>query len=86
MYEMQTEDFYKDISADVKHRFDTSDYPPNHPSGIPSELNKKVIGMFKDEVGGKVIDEFVGLRANCIRIKCLRVKKAKNAKDLKIGG
>ena len=39
MYEIETEDFYKDISADVKHRFDTSDYPPNHPSGIPSGLN-----------------------------------------------
>ena len=32
MYEIQTEDFYKHINADVKHRFDTSDYPPNHPS------------------------------------------------------
>ena len=42
MYEIQTEDFFKDISVDVKHRFDTSDYPPNHPSGIPSGLNKKV--------------------------------------------
>ena len=28
MYEIQTEDFYKDISADVEHRFDTRDYPP----------------------------------------------------------
>ena len=63
MYEIQTEDFYKDISSDVKLRFDTSDYPPNHPSGIPSGFNKKVLGMFKDEVGGKVIGEFVGLRA-----------------------
>ena len=50
MYEVQTEDFYKDISADVKHRFDTSAYPSNHPSGIPSGLNKKVIGMFKDRL------------------------------------
>ena len=49
MYEIQTEDFYKDISEDVKHKFDTSDYPPNHPSGIPSGVNKKVLGMFKDE-------------------------------------
>ena len=56
MYEMQTEDFYKDINTDVKQRFDTSDYPPNHPSGIPSRLNKKVLGMFKDEAGGEVID------------------------------
>ena len=41
MYEIQTEDFYKDISKDVKDRFDTSDYPPNHPSCIPSGLNKR---------------------------------------------
>ena len=34
MYEIQTEDFYKDISADVKHRFDTSNYSGNHSSGI----------------------------------------------------
>ena len=63
MYEIQTKDFYKDISADVKRMFDTRDYPPDHPSGIPSGFNKKVLGMFKDEAGGKVIDEFVGLRA-----------------------
>ena len=66
MYEIQTEDFYKDISKDVKDRFDTSDYPPNHPSGIPSGFNKKVLGMFKDEVKGMVIYEFVGLRAKKI--------------------
>ena len=83
MYEIQTEDFYKDISEDVKHRFETSNYPPIHPSGIPSVFNQKVLGMFKDEAGGKVIDEFVGLRVNCIRIKCLRVKKVKNVRGLK---
>ena len=42
MCEIQTEDFYKDISGDVKNRFDTSDYPENHPSGIPTGINKKV--------------------------------------------
>ena len=41
MYEIQTEDFYNDISGDVKDRFDTSGYPPDHPSGIPSGFNKK---------------------------------------------
>ena len=69
MYEIQTEDFYKDISEDVKDRFDTSDYPPNHPSGIPSRWNKKVLGMFKDEVRGEVIDEFVGLKAKMYSYK-----------------
>ena len=63
MYEIETEDFYKDISEDVKDRFDTSDYPENHPSGIPTGINKKVLGMMKDEAAGKIIKEFVGLRA-----------------------
>ena len=54
MYEIQTEDFYKDMSKDVKDRFDTSDYPPNHPSGIPSGFNKKVLGMFKEVMGLKL--------------------------------
>ena len=83
MYEIQTEDFYKDISANVKYRFDTSDYPPDHPSGIPSGFNKKELGMLKDEVDGKVIDEFVGLRAKLYSYKmfegeekCKRVKKS----------
>ena len=63
MYEIQTEDFYKDIAGDVKNRFDTSDYPENHPSGIPTGINKKVLGMFKDEAAGKNIKEFVALRS-----------------------
>ena len=87
MYEIQTEDFYKDISSGVKQRFDTSDYPPDHPSGIPSGLNKKVIGMFKDEVGGKVIDEFVGLRAKLYSYKMFEGEESKKCKGVKkIGG
>ena len=62
-YEIQTEDFYRDISSDVKEKFDTSNYPKDHPSGILTGVNKKVIGMFKDEASGKQIAEFVGLRA-----------------------
>ena len=83
MYEIQTEDFYKDISADVKYRIDTSDYPPNHLSGIPSGLNKKVFGMFKDEAGGKVIDEFVGLRAKLYSYKMLEGEESKKCKGVK---
>ena len=63
LYEIETEDFYKDISGDVKDRFDTSEYNEGHPSGIPTGINKKVLGMFKDEAKGKIIKEFVGLRA-----------------------
>ena len=59
-YEIRTKDFYKDIEK----RFDTSDYPTNHPSGIKTGLNSKVLGMFKDEPGGKQIVAFIGLRDN----------------------
>ena len=80
MYEIETKNFYKDIRADVRRRFDTSDYPPDHPSGIPSGFNKKVLGKFKDEAAGKVIDEFVGLRAKLYSYKMPRVKKVKNVR------
>ena len=83
MYEIQTEDLHKDISSDVKLRFDTSDYPPNHPSGIPSGFNKKVIGMFKDEVGGKVIGEYVGLRAKLYSYKMFEGEESKKCKGVK---
>ncbi|MCG8374751.1 MAG: hypothetical protein MI700_14505, partial [Balneolales bacterium] len=90
-YEIETEDFYKDIKADVKELFDTSNYPNDHPV-IPTGLNKKVVGMFKDEAGGKIIEEFVGLRAKLYAYKmyegkeekkCKGVKKSVIAKDIK---
>ena len=83
MYEIQTEDFYKDIKEDVKNRFDTSGYPPNHPSGIPSGFNKKVLGMFKDEVNGDIIDEFVGLRAKLYSYKMFYGEESKKCKGVK---
>ena len=83
MYEIQTEDFYKDISVDVKHRFDTSNYPPDHPSSIPSGFNKKVLCMFKDEAGGEVIDEFVGLRAKLYSYKMFEGEESKKCKGVK---
>ena len=83
LYEIQTEDFYKDISGDVKDRFDTSDYSENHPSGIPAGLNKKVLGKFKDEAAGKIIKEFVGLRAKLYSFKMDEGKENKRCKGIK---
>ena len=84
MYEIQTEDFYKYISGDVKNKFDTSDYPENHPSGIPTGINKKVLGKMKDEAAGKIIKEFVGLRAKLYSYKMYEgeeeIKKCKGIK------
>ena len=72
MYEIETDDFYKDISPDVRDKFDTSNYSKDHPSGIETGANKKVIGMFKDEAGGLIIIEFVGLRAKLSSFKILK--------------
>ena len=83
LYEIETEDFYKDISGDVKDRFDTSDYPENHPSGIPTGINKKVLGMFKDEAKGKNIKEFVGLRAKLYSFIMEDGKENKRCKGVK---
>ena len=83
LYEIETEDFYKDISGDVKDRFDTSDYPKNHPSGIPTGINKKVLGMFKDEAAGKRIKEFVGLRAKLYSFIMEDGKENKRCKGVK---
>ena len=81
-YEIKTEDFYQDISSDVEEKFDTSNYAKNHPSGIKTGCNKKVIGMMKDECGGKQISEFVGLRAKMYSYR-LDKKEEKKAKGVK---
>ena len=50
---IKTNDFYKDIANDVENRFDISNYEVNRP--LPTGKNKKVIGLMKDELGGKII-------------------------------
>ena len=57
---IKTNDFFQDIANDVENRFDTSNYEVNRP--LPMGKNKKIIGLMKDELGGKIITEFVTLR------------------------
>ena len=57
-----TKDFFEDISNDVERWFDTSNYDKNGKRPLSVGMNKKVIGMFKDELGGKIMKEFCGLR------------------------
>ena len=52
-------DFYEDIASDIENKFDTSNYEINRP--LLMGRNKKVIGLMKDELGGKIIMEFVTL-------------------------
>ena len=57
---IKTEDFYKDVANDVEKRFDTSNYEVNRP--LPTGKNKNVIGLMKDELGGRIITKPVTLR------------------------
>ena len=78
---IKTEDFYKDIANDVEKRFDTSNYEVDRP--LPTGKNKNVIGLMKDELGGRIITEFVALRPKTysyLTDDCEEDKKAKGTK------
>ena len=94
IYDIETDDFYKDIAEDVKDRFDTSGYNSDRP--LPVGLNKKVIGLMKDKLGGEIMTEFVTLRPKmyayktgsaeskkCKGIKKCIVRKTISFKDYK---
>ena len=96
---IKTNDFYKDIASDVENRFDTSNYEANtsettaEPSflelsalarrPLPTGKNKKVIGLMKDELGGKIITEFVTLRSKTYSFLTDNGKEDKEAKGTK---
>ena len=63
VYEIGFEDFYRDIAKDMKKRFDTSRYSKDDDRPLPIGGNKKVISLMKDGLGGKIMTEFIALRA-----------------------
>ena len=63
VYEIETECFYRDIAKDVKKRFDTKGYSKDDNRPLPIGENKKVIDPMKDELRGKIMTDFVALRA-----------------------
>ena len=62
-YEIETDDFCRDIAKDVEKRFDTSGYPKDENRSLPFGKNKKVIGVLKNGLGGKIMIELIALRA-----------------------
>ena len=80
-YSIETEDFYKDIAKDVPGRFDTSGYIPDRP--LPVSLNKKVIGLTKDELGGNVMTEFIALRPKLYSYRVLDAGENEKCKGIK---
>jgi len=79
-YEIETEDFFKDISADLLEKFDMSNFSLNQPSGIPTSINKKVPGMFKDEAGGKSSKSLLACERSSTKSRNLMVKKKKSVR------
>ena len=80
---IRTDDFYKDISNDVDKWFDTSNDDANDNRPLPIGKHKKVIGKFKDELGGKIMGAFCALKAKTYAFKLdndIEVKKAKGTK------
>ena len=59
---IKTEYFFEDISNDVEGWLDASNYDKNHKRLLPIGENKKVSGIFKDKLGGKIMIEVVVLR------------------------
>ena len=88
VYDIGTEDFYEDISDDVEDRFNTSGYTSRP---LPVGRNKKVIGLMKDELGGRIMRELLALRPKMyayrveskVSKKCKRIKKCVVKKDIR---
>ena len=87
---IKTNDFYKDIASDIENRFDTSNYAVNTSETsalarrpLPTGNNKKIIGLMKDELGGKIIMEFVTLRPKTYSFLTHDGKEDKKAKGTK---
>ena len=80
---IKTEDFFEDISNDVERWYDTSNYDKNDKRPLPIGKNKKVPGLFKDELGGKIIIEFVALKPKTYSYLTDDGSELKKTKDTK---
>ena len=80
---IKTEYFFEDISIDVEKWYDTSKYDKNDKTSLPIGRNKKVPGVFKDELGGKMMTKFVVLIAKAYAYLDDDGNKNKKAKSTK---
>ena len=83
VYDIKPEDFYEDIANDAEARFDTSGYSKTDFRLLPIGLNKKVIGLMKDELGGKIMTEFMAFRPKLYSYKKLDGSEDKKCKGIK---
>lgn len=81
MYEITCDDMYNVIKQDLD-KFDTSDYSVNNVYEIP-RVNKKVVGLMKDENNGEIMTEFVGLKSKMYSFKVNNIDNIKTVKRAK---
>ena len=79
VYTIRTDDIYQRIKDNIKH-FDTSDFPDPNPNDMP-RVNKKIVGLMKDECSGEPTTEFVGLRSKMYS----RVRRKRTFLEIDIG-
>ena len=53
LFILKLKTFFADINNDVEKWFDSSNYDRNEERPLKIGVKKKVIGKFKDELGGK---------------------------------
>ena len=83
IYHIKTEDFYADIAGDVEERFDMSGYDKKEARPLSIGMNKKVIGLMKDELGDTIMTEFVALRPELYSFRKLDGTEDKKCKGIK---
>ena len=66
VFHTKTDDIYTDLK-DINDEMDFSGYDKNHK--CYDAASKKVLGKFKDEVDGKIMTGFIGLRPKCYAFK-----------------
>ena len=77
---VETDDFYSDISNDVNKWFDTSNDSKDINRPLEKDINKKVIGKFKDELGGLIMNKLCVHRAKTYAFKLDNDSEVKKAK------
>ena len=80
-YEIKSENIYEDF-YEWKDLFDFSNYSKD--SMFYDSTNKKVIGKMKDEYGGAIVDEFIGLKSKIYSIKKIDGSESTTAKGVNI--
>ena len=71
VYNIKIDDFYEDITSNIKAGFNMSGYSCSQVCPLPMEVNKEVIDLMKDELGRKIMTEFMTLTLKLYDYKML---------------